>query len=90
MLNVVLDTLVTTSDSFRPNDSITVTNRSNPANNLMITDNYTPRVRRHDSLVEIQTDRQELTVMAARILHLELMLTDKDYRKKFKKQNKAK
>ena len=34
--------------------------------------------------------RQERTIMAVKILHLELMLTDKDYRKKFKKQNKSK
>ena len=33
--------------------------------------------------------RQEMTIMAARIEHLELMLTNKDYRKKFKKQNKG-
>ena len=34
--------------------------------------------------------RNENTIMAARILHLELMLTDKEYRKEFKKQNKSK
>ena len=33
--------------------------------------------------------RQERTIMAARLQHLELMLTDKDHRKKFKKANKA-
>ena len=33
--------------------------------------------------------RNENTIMAARIGHLELMLTDKEYRKKFKQQNKG-
>ena len=68
----------------------------------MITENYTRRVRSNCNLMEdrftaLERDcvmlaqnnqqlRQERTVMAVRLLHLELMLTDKDYRKKFKKQ----
>ena len=93
----------------RPDGRIEVTNHDNLANNLMITENYTSRVRKveYTALVPEQrlsdleynlrqlSDsnlklRNENTIMAARILHLELMLTDKEYRKKFKKQNTSK
>ena len=92
-----------------PDGRIEITSTDNLANNLMITENYTSRVRKaeYTALVPEQrlSDleynlrqlsysnlklRNENTIMAARILHLELMLTDKEYRKKFKKQNTSK
>ena len=92
-----------------PDGRIEITNTDNQANNLMITENYTSRLRSprenavliEDRFTALERNcqmlaennqklRQERTIMAARILHLELMLCDKEYRKKFKKQNKSK